>query len=56
MWDAREDIMSNQDGEDIEEWVTNNDIQCGNNGEPTYTFRKRPCKSFIKFGVVIIKL
>ena len=37
MWDAREDIMPNHDGEDIEEWVTNNNVQCANNGEPTYT-------------------
>ena len=37
MWDAREDILPNQDGEDIEEWVTSNNVQCANNGEPTYT-------------------
>ena len=37
MWDAREDIMPNHDGEDIEESVINNNVQCANNGEPTYT-------------------
>ena len=37
MWDVREDILPNQDGEDIEEWITSNNIQCANNGESTYT-------------------
>ena len=37
IWDAREDILPNQDGEDIEEWITSNEVQFANNGEPTYT-------------------
>ena len=37
MWDSRENIIPNQDGEDIEEWITSNNVQCANNGEPTYT-------------------
>ena len=38
MWDARENIIPrNQDGEAIEEWITSNNVQCANNGEPIYT-------------------
>ena len=37
MWDAQENVLPNQDGEDIEEWVTSNNVQCANNREPTYT-------------------
>ena len=28
IWDLREDIISNADGEDIEEWITSNEVQC----------------------------
>ena len=37
IWDARENIIPNQDGEAIEEWITSHNVQCANNGEPTYT-------------------
>ena len=36
IWDSREDILPNEDGESIEEWITSNGVQCANNGEPTY--------------------
>ena len=50
IWDAREDILPNQDGEDIEEWITNNEVQCANNGEPTYTCKITRKKFAIDFA------
>ena len=44
IWDAR-GHLPNQDGEDIEEWITSHDVQCANNGETTYTC-KRTRKKF----------
>ena len=51
IWDAREDIMPNQDGEDIEEWITSNEVQCANNGEPTRVkYRKGNMQSTSHFN------